>query len=525
VEKMLATGPQEAQVEAALLRCLLNIEKENFLFDRFALIGLDHESLKKEHPEAFSGPEPDLRYIAEWNLARKKRFEDSTKKGKYGPWISLCGKFASDPKTRQPALWSCMASYLTLLEGDAKEAERLHGVALAKGTKNTQLRKQIHLIGTLIALQKVKGPIPMSLQKRLIEDLAWASTLQGQGNNSGIYHSLLALLAQKYLVLRDLPRASLSLAAIGRNGYRWGIYHEHARYLMDAVMDDKELGALRSALMGAGSSPLDAWLKKRSGLLPDDIQVLRAVKQARRDNYQAALTLLEKVPPGYLKFVKRVKDKDGYWREAGNYKGSTWVSNKAFIFQRECVFVDPKAPVEQMDIVSYFKMMKDLRSRIDTAKATKDGAWCSLTYELASILGTQMLTGWPEVRRSVNSEPDRYIEEYSAEVGQKYPFKIPGMTEFMDGRYKGFLEDLKNYNKKAFALCSKVIQADLDPEVAAKSLAFASVMEAPWIRSYSPEAPNAQERLKLLRDRYSGTEFYKRYVTWCGPLKALAGAR
>ncbi|HUO57629.1 MAG TPA: hypothetical protein VMV05_05575 [bacterium] len=540
LEKMLETGVRESQTEATLIRMIQAIESENSALDRFALLGVEPPSFDKSSP-----------------LDKPPRTPVPLKldSQRYDAWIRLCEKAAQNKQARQPLLWAAAGGYLALLEGNQAAADRLLGQAARGKTQNESLKGQIHLLNTLMALRDAKKQLSSNLQKRLMEDLDWAGRLKGDGHNPQIEHSIWNLLAQKYLTFGDYPHAVLCFcAAKGPDDVSYLQEHEKAgNFLLDALMTDEELAQTQKIIRTPRPKTMDARIAFQAGLLPDDIQIIRTVREIRKDDYNRALTLLSALPKVYLKGEKR--HVSPYW-EPDFYGEGSQIQMKTFVILRHCPLVEhlqaksneatevsasplalPPTPTptdrpaglpvkkfhgweppnygqESMDLLEYVKMMARINNRISDLKAKGDRHWADAAFEKAVILAEQPLTHWPEVRDR-NDRPGWNRTYYNERAMEQFPFGIPAADRDIQKRYQDFLDSFPDNDKKALEICGSIVEAKAGRERSAKCEAFMAALSSDNLGAYKPTDPGAQKYLGELKDRFSDTDFYKNFITWC----------
>jgi hypothetical protein len=547
LEKLLEYGSNEAQTEAALIRTIRMIEKTNFNFDRFNLLGLASgikEPAVTPNAAVSTNPDPN----------------------KYAAWIGLCEKASELNASRQPALWAIAGSYLALLEGDDAEANKLFQKASQAPAANPVLKNQIHLVGTLIDLRKSTKGIPDELQERFLDDLAWAHTLQGEGNNIHLEHSLWVLLGQKYLILGDYPRAVLCFcSAKGADDISQSYLHEKlSNFLLDAIVNDKEMIHLQKMLSDKLLSSFDQKMVESSNLLADDLQLIRAVREVRKDHYSEASLLLSEIPKSYFEPLDHSPQTQQYrWNIHDYFYGeNSQIRDKQFAFFLESTYLVKMDKVNQandlnldsgiphiqlgkattytvnvggpdggnkvprirqdkhvagqqkLGIVEYVKKMEQLTKHMEQRKAAGDPRWASMAYELASVLSSQPLTQWPEVRvKNKNSEDKPSF--YPDYILDNFPLGIPAVTVDLKARYADYQNSMPDYDEKAFNYCQAVVKDGSNREMAAKCQAFMAVLSEGELGRYDPTDDDAQKYLSDLKANFSDTAFYKGFVSWC----------
>ena len=505
IEGMVEHGAQEEQTEAMLVRMVEALEKDNMNKDRLALVGASEKA--------------------------GTQYEELT---------ALCQKVGADPKAGQPALWFGVAAYLYLLEGNAPQAETLLEKAKSYGTKNKALSHQLQVWGTLLAFEKDKKSVGSDTQKGLIEDLQWAKTLKNWGNNKGLYHSLLVVAGGKYLSLMDLPRSILCFeAARGLYGV-WGptayghpwdqrrddrvndIYNftfTTANYLIDAIATEDELSKLGSMLKGEKERPLDGWLEGQAQLNWKDILLIHAVRKMRGGDYHGAQALLNKIPPGYLKTPPPPK-KDKYGEEGSVY----YVQSKCLIYKSfprrdEIACVKPDAKPVHLDIQAYCKWMASQTDKIAAARQKKSAGLSKLLYRLANAYASSWATGWPEVKTDNQSGP---IHTYFPETNDRFPLGIPTVAVEMKARFAAFQNSTPNFYSKAIELYDEIIQLGKNRELSAKSFVCKNwVLMDKEHQVLTTQDKVIRDNLKLLKAKYSETEFYKDFAPRCSWLSEL----
>jgi len=499
-------GPQESQTAALLVRTIQIAEKSNMLFDRFHLLGLSAKIISKlnvwKNPYATSGRiDPD----------------------KYKGYIDLCERTSTKAGTREPALWSLAGSYFALLEGNNAKATELYWKSKRWNTNNKALQHQIHMIGTLIQLQKSSGAIGTALQTRIAEDLIWARTLQNYGNNPGLYHSLWLLLGQKYLCLGDTPRAVLCFASAGESydvslggfdimPYQWV---NVSNFLLDVTATDDELVKIRALLQTPPPTPLVRSMVANSKLSPNDILILLAVRETRRFHYGKALDWVAQITPEYLK-PRSAKSDYHYPPTLVYYKGSKVLLYKEFRFKRSFPDFGVELKTELSGFKDYLRLMKGLEDRLLTAKRGKSPQEAVLALEIGAIMSHQSLTGWPEVRRP-NPAPD--LHSYDPITVEKFPLGIPGITDGMAKACSDFILNTPDFHRRASDYCREAADSAMNRELAAKACVAQALLSADALNEVTPGS--AEPYLKRLKKDFSATEFYKYYYSVCETLRGL----
>jgi tetratricopeptide (TPR) repeat protein len=549
LEKLLEYGSNEVQTEAALIRTIRMIERTNFNFDRFDLLGL----------ASSNGIKPPA-------VTPNAAVSTGSDPNKYAQWIGLCEKASELNASHQPALWAIAGSYLALLEGDDAEANKLFQKASQVPVTNPTLKNQIHLVETLIDLRKNTKGIPDELQERFLDDLTWAHTLQGEGNNIHLEHSLWVLLGQKYLILGDYPRAVLCFcSAKGADDISQSNEHEKlCNFLLDAIVNDEEMVRLQAMLRGKSLSKFDQKMVDGANLLPDDVQLIRAVREVRKDRYSEASLLLSEIPKSYFVSIDHSPQTRQYrWNIHDYFYGeNSQIRQKQFAFFLESTYLVKMDKVDQDDdlnldsgiphvqlgkattflvnvggpdgsnkvprirqdkhvagqqklgIAEYVKKMENLTKHMKEAKAARDPRWASMAYELASVLSSQLLTQWPEVRVR-NKKGEDKSSFYPDYILDNFPLGIPTVNTDLKARYTDYQNSMQDYDEKAFNYCQDVVKDGSNREMAAKCQAFMAILSEGELGRYDPSDDDAQKYLSDLKTNFSDTAFYKGFVSWC----------
>ncbi len=520
LENMAAHGKNDAQTEAMLVRILQRVENEDMLTDRFFLVGTKTEEEKSSIVDKF-----------------KEIAAQTHEEKKYAKLVELCQKVGADPEVKQKSLWNMAGSYLALLEGDTVKADVLYQSALKTMKAKTPLSKQIHLIGTLLELQKDKKTFSLSAQKSLLVDIQWAKTLGSDGHNMGLYHSLWVLAGEKFLTVGDLPRSILCFAsAKGPYGISstsmyivpFNLALQPTNFLLDAVANEEELVKLENLIKGKNGTSLDRLAIKESALTVSDMCLIRAVKRIRNDDYDGALVVLKSMPKSHS---TKSSDKVD-WHNKQFYSDTAYIEYKTVSFNPLNRHVIQNAKTQSMNILEYTQMMSSLMKKWEKAKNAHSKKFASLCYEIGNIYGTEDLTGWPEFRRP---NPSSNIHTYYPDMIEKFPLGMPGTTELLEKRYKKFTSDCQDYNEKGIGFLKQAVESNADRELTAKSLAsIASIQtieqngykfaiqneqyepifnkKADWTKHNTDEA-----RLTILelKKDYGNTEFYQSFKSWC----------
>ncbi len=523
LEGMIRYGVQETQTEALLVRMVQWVEKDNMLTDRLRLIGeVPVTSETQEPPGVFRNEGEKRKRQLEFMLVKDHWPSDDELKGfkgsvpiPYESLIALCEKTASDPKVRQPALWDAVGGYLALLQGQTDRADKLLDLAEGLKTKNMALANQIHLWRTMWSIEKDRAQFGAAAQKRFIGDLKWARSLTQWGNNRGLYHSLWVLAGQKFVALRDIPRAALAFgAAQGEYGFSGRAYYGSeynntyhvANYLVDGVATDEELVRLQGLVAGKVGQPLDVVLKGRNDLQTGDLLLILAVRAMRRGDYHGADTLMAKIPEPYF-----IPDKERSEGAGCFYGGSRCVGYKEFSYRLNHEEIDPAEKPRKTDIRGYNRMMESLVDRIEAARKPGVLGLGRLLYRLASIYHSVPLNGWPEVKRA-NCAVTTHT--YYPETNGSFPLGIPSAAEFMKGRYDAFEQSVPDFQALSAKTFQEVVDLKTDPELRAQSQIALTRVELDKTNDYDGQAKGLR-RFKLL---FQATVFYRKYITRCGTL-------
>ncbi len=213
----------------------------------------------------------------------------------------------------QPATrtWWLVASYLALFDGDPARSASLLDRARALPALNAHQAQQTELLETLLAMDTQKDKEwTTDLQKRVLAAMEWGKSLDGQGHNRGLYHSVVVLVAQKELARGHNPLAVLAFGLIQGGGASpydvaqddgfWTTgwtSNNSVNLLMDALMTDDDLALWKTLLHAPDLDPLAAHLASHSFLNDKDLLWWQAHRALRRGQGDRALAFLKALGP------------------------------------------------------------------------------------------------------------------------------------------------------------------------------------------------------------------------------------
>lgn len=491
LSKMLELSPKASKPEALLVRMIQIIEKYHMPIELYNLL------LKKN--QKFKGLVN--------RLFQKK---------KYGKLVELCAKAGEMKKIRQPALWFAGGAYLCLLEGDTKKAEFLYKKALEKGTKRKALKKQIHLIGSLIQFQNEKSSFSDSLKERFIKDIKWAETLtKVDVNNHGLYHSIWVLMAQKFLLIKDIAHAVLCFAkadsvyGFAHDDLYWSSWHSHSvcgNYLLDVIADGKDLKEMEKIFKNKSKTLFLQVLTDKLIINKDDIIFLQGIKMMRKENYITALKQFNRITKKYWEQGKKTKI-GWYGSHDYFYRNSRLFLRKIVTFTRFLPDSKIEEAWEKSDIRGFTEFMIYLHKQKRDAKTKSERS--SIHFILGNVYNSLDLTGFRiifgmgdrSINRKLSSWADRFFYNYDKKRFKQFPFNVPGLEKFLKKRSDIYFEEV-DYFRKAKSHYQKVITSGYDKELSAKSCFLM----------------NSKEYFLKLNRKYKDTKFYQSILAECPSL-------
>jgi hypothetical protein len=508
LQQMVQYGPHEVQTEMTLVRMIQDVEADHLVWDWPHLLG----------QKAFN-PGNKIQITPEY------RFRDLTRgERNYLPLVSVCEKAAVNPKIRRPALWYWAASYLSLLSGNQKNANSNYEKSLRCGVNDSSLKNQLHLMGTLLEMAKAPNAFTPVMQKRFLIDLIWASSQKWQptNNNSNdekskpsndiLDESLLNLAAQKYIYQKDWMRATLCTSAktvFGFGGFfSGGVDYDLniSNFMMD-MASGEELDQLRKILTQKKdkSSPLDAYIRSKTPLNVQDISFILAVKDAKQFHYDEALKKIKNIALRNPTYLEPSNEKLSWvnWRR---FKGSRVLLSKDISYSFNKWKITNNQIKGNISFKEYLEKMKTLQEKIIVGKSKPTIRKIKAEFELGLIYATQSISTWPHLRKPVSSRKNQYF--YSSDFLCGYPFRSPDLIEEIRRRYDQFLKETPNCFEVASKHFQSVVDANVDKELSAQSLAFLVQL------NYGDHSCYVDK----LKADYKDTDFYIKYSPTCSLL-------
>ena len=300
------------------------------------------------------------------------------------------------------------------------------------------------------------------------------------------------LLAGRFMLNHDRVRAAV---CIGKAGEYGNIMH----FMVDVVMDQKEMSLLKDFASGKGGQPIDRYLAKNMTYTADDVCYISAMKYVRDLDYRSAKEQLDKI-----------KD-NNYWKTGESDKSWTYNSDdnppsKAVYIRYDDKDESKNLTIGKKEIVKMLmKLTSPVKDNMINAKnliaAAEIYKGCDyVSYSDVAWKGSRMFclrdeaepTLWffksvlPGVdRRTLDKEIHR-VQFGAKETAAKYLIKAAGYTK--------------------------------DRELSAQCLGEGADLK---VKAYG----NGAAEIKLLKEKYADTDFYKSYSNTCTMIKGRDGSK
>ena len=521
---MIQYGPKEVSAEMAMVRMLQDVERDQLTTEALHFLGQSSENdisclTPTTRARAYKVHRKNFAYFS-------SKLKIQSKNTDIQAIIDLCEKAAMNPQIRRPAFWSWAASYLSLLSGDTNRAEKNYESAETLGHKDFSLEPSIHMIGSFVTLAKSPNTFSEDVQKRLLEDIAWAhATNNGHDGemsikpiNTRMEASLNELITIKYLFQGDWARAIICSSLSPQiNGYKM----DHVEYLLDLATQE-ELLKLRSLLFQFQINrkekkylqPMDSLLAQ-TALIPEDITYYLAIRKAKVFDYSSALIEIIKLEKQNAKYMTAVSVTGYYPEDWGPFtrevcKGSQWMMPKTIEFCANNWDISSIEPESPMDLKTYFKKMSELQELLEKGRRSDPKIFAQAAFKLGHMYITQFITDWPDFRAQHDGWYGLTYELAPDDYGML--FHIPDSEISLSERIKRHNDETPDYEKVASQYFQEVIDSKADKEFAAQSVAYLAEINFGLKGIY-------HKYIDELKTKYRETDFYKRYQPTCSCLQ------
>ena len=507
LRKMIQTGPGQTKTEALLLIQIQRIEKDFMVFDHIHfLAGPD-----KINTELFPGTEY---YYGNNKFNESIIIKNLSDTNRYSDLIEACETAGKRSEIRQPALWFAMGAYLALLEGNTEKAEELILKAEMYNGIKPVLQNQIHLIRTLTILQKHPEQIIESSEIRLIKDLSWAYTLNEYENNNGIYHSILILAAQKYLVKNDLPRAVLAficaegIYSLYKDTNWWYDNYINSisivNYLLDIAFGNNDLEEMINILENPEKG-LTPFLVSNANLYKEDIIFIQGIKALRLENFQEAQDYFNILPGSF--YAKNNNTEHEYF--------DTYMPD----FSEDSPLEETRKSRISMSLPKFAQYMETLKNQAAEALENAEmELYAQICFTMGNIYYNLENTPFPNIsRRKLRSwDYTSFTKEHTYKDfwPLEYPLYIPELSLVLEKKYTDFIYQTDNF-KRAENYYKKTMAASNSRELYAECCVLISMSRNIFLHNNIELNRNKMEYLYRLKNNYSDTNFYKQFITEC----------
>ncbi|MBI4979847.1 MAG: tetratricopeptide repeat protein [Spirochaetes bacterium] len=469
LEAVLATGPAQTKPEIILVRMIQLIEQE------------------------------------QWNEDRQRFTANGGSVNKYDDLIALCERAAATKGIRQPALWQAGGAYLSLLAGKTANAEKLLAQA-ASGKLSPAMKDQLHMLGTLLELQKNRTAFTASTESRFTGDLIWAGRMKGTSNPL-IHDAVVTLAAQRFLAAKNIPRAILAFSAVGDNA---------SVYLVDGVATDKDLETLENMLtVKPAAGTLDALHLAESKITKDEIICVRGMKALRRENFAGALKHFERLSTQFAKSNTIAVSLDS--PPVKNNASHRPSSDK---YRAACKTYD-------LSLADGARLFMDITEASSGTLKQRRVPGVAFSGDAALALGnlwySLFLTTDHGTYASHASQPQIDRRHYPYHMDNEhalFPFGIIGITESMKHSYDTFLAETDNFIK-AEHWYVKAMSAK-DKETAARACLNIAITRGVYL-SYDDGKDSWKKKeteyVATFNKKFKDTVFYKEVIDECPLLR------
>ncbi len=459
----------------------------------------------------------------------------------YADLIPICEKTAGDHRVHNPAFWRWAACYLSLLTGDTTNARKNIDLAQKKPVDDKVLSNEIHLFETLVEMAEQQNSFPASTQERFLDDLhqnsaaaeppgvrvAPRTTQNGYSEahqqNTELWDTLWLLAAQKYLYLKDWPRATLVVSITPPD-----LEKEPNLANFNTMLDlatPEELASLKTILLQKDSATPNPNLLETmmldTPLTVKDLDLLIVFRKVKLRDYAGALadvkTLLTK-DPAFLNVEKREQnnvplrpswklipqaDDPDYFHYVGSY-----LSPKTFSFGYDLGRVTGQGEMQKMELVPFLGKMADLQNKLEKGKKAGKAAEAQAAFDLGRLYSTLKETPWPDIQSQRSYlNPSNPIYIYRNESYVQFYGNALSLAQW--DRINAYIQQTPDIYALATQYFQEAVDTQANKELSAQSLTCMSILNCGITKSY----------LKTLKADYRDTDFYKRYQTICSYFK------
>mgnify|MGYP000698820963 CR=1 FL=1 len=405
-------------------------------------------------------------------------------------------KFLKDAKNEDKALLLAICGYLNSIAGDTEIADQ-YFIKCEKTKPKGMIKGQLHLFKTINEMIKNPGKISDDIQRMAIEDLEWLDSINDRSYNKLLRENYLALLGGRFFYSGDIVRAAACFNCIEKSNI--------GKYLIDIYASPEQISNMEDFVSGINAQPIDKYLLARSNFAKGDMKYLMALKYLRKRDYKKALELIES-------------------------------ANGWGIWQKNLLTIDGAVlprPRQELSKYETIKLLYELSLPEKNAERQAEKY-----YKLASIYYFCPYLSYADI-----------IWNGMMFIGMRQAIYDFGMSDYLIDRdkaeeiVKNFYEVEYNNKKIAEEYIQKALKLTKNNELKAKCemiLLLNKTRElgipfyfwqqyqdkAKFIKldeNYQNQIKNKiqeeQNLLKIYKDKFQDTEFYKNYINSCAIMK------
>lgn len=405
----------------------------------------------------------------------------------------LTKKALAEGKTADPALWQTAAAYLNYLSQNHIEASKMANTLPASATQ--AVRQQALLVDCLARL--ANNP---SIDEQLENDFAMAlkgkKQAQYEYDNYGVFSRSLTALAQKYVQQGNLAKAILCLDKATET--------TAANTLTEFSATPKDLDALLQIADKADRTPFERFLLNDSRFDRNLVLEIQGTKLLRNQQYDAALAKLNQIDAEYWTATPPPVEEENYYYN-DNFDNFFFTCN----FDHNQV-----QPDSTQNTCNKLQFAQKVVSLLHKAQSNKNEA-ASYYYQVANGFFNTPFWGY-------NARLWQGSLIYSLGTAGKYPLNSsPADTKLYEGEQQ-FLTQYGN-RKAAIDYYKKAIDAQQNAEITAKSAYLIKFCQMNPQASFHLADTTDLTYIRLLKEKYSNTQFYADIIKQCPNLNAYLG--
>ncbi|HRK28099.1 MAG TPA: hypothetical protein PK239_12530 [Chitinophagales bacterium] len=395
----------------------------------------------------------------------------------------ITSEVAEQNKSNNPDLWYTAAAYTAFLDSNYRQCYRfLDKVSGA----NKKVQKQANLIYALARLSETQKP-DADLENALVFALQGLPLPNDEYDNYSVTSRALTQMARAYLVNGNVSRAILFFDKAKET--------TAANILLDFYATQEDLDELARWVNTPKKTDADTFLLNNSRFTQPFIFDVKATKMMRKLEFAEALRWYNKIPPAYWTTIN---------------KEDSWSYEQYRYFT--CHFnLNNETDLFEADTCHKYGFVQKVLALQEMANQNPQNA-APYYLQIANAFYNTPFWGYNGmVWQGTLVAALNYYKDYAP---GHYPFNLPTLAQSI---YNAELQFLNEYGTRHVAetYYQKVMDTATNPELAAEAAYWAALCKQEPLSTLHQGNYKDRTYLKMLKQQYGNTAFYKNKKLTC----------